>query len=213
MTIKENRRAFRHDQSKYPFYEAEGLLSPAREENGYRDYSEENLAILKRIKLLRSLHIPLEEIKAIQSGAVNLTTVLNRQLAQLTADRESLEKAWEICREMRDEGVLYETLDAQKYLDSMDQNGMQARRSFFPIRLQGPGCPGGVFRQNVRSGILCLPLDYLFAAGMSYSGHRPIRRGESFGFCGRASSHAVSGAVVSFFASNNAGENGSSAFG
>lgn len=126
MTIKEIEELSGMTRANIRFYEAEGLLSPAREENGYRDYSEENLAILKRIKLLRSLHIPLEEIKAIQSGAVNLTTVLNRQLAQLTADRESLEKAWEICREMRDEGVLYETLDAQKYLDSMDQNGMQA---------------------------------------------------------------------------------------
>ncbi len=61
MTIKEIEELSGMTRANIRFYEAEGLLSPAREENGYRDYSEENLAILKRIKLLRSLHIPLEE--------------------------------------------------------------------------------------------------------------------------------------------------------
>ena len=36
------------------FYEAEGLLAPRRNaENGYRDYGEAEVEVLKRIKLLR----------------------------------------------------------------------------------------------------------------------------------------------------------------
>ena len=38
------------------FYEAEGLLSPRRNsQNGYRDYGETEVEVLRRIKLLRKL--------------------------------------------------------------------------------------------------------------------------------------------------------------
>lgn len=40
------------------FYESEGLLKPERSSNGYRDYSEEEAEILRRIKLLRKLGSP-----------------------------------------------------------------------------------------------------------------------------------------------------------
>ncbi|MDR3784395.1 MAG: MerR family transcriptional regulator, partial [Dysosmobacter sp.] len=39
------------------YYEAEGLLAPARSGNGYRDYSEEDLRTLEKIKLLRRLGV------------------------------------------------------------------------------------------------------------------------------------------------------------
>ena len=52
------------------FYEAEGLLTPRRNsENGYRDYGDADVAVLRRIKLLRKLGVPLEEIRQMQSGA------------------------------------------------------------------------------------------------------------------------------------------------
>ena len=42
------------------FYEAEGLLTPRRNsENGYRDYGDEDVAVLRRIKLMRKLGLPL----------------------------------------------------------------------------------------------------------------------------------------------------------
>lgn len=41
------------------FYEQEGLLKPDRNaQNGYREYSEEDLLLLQKIKLLRKLSIP-----------------------------------------------------------------------------------------------------------------------------------------------------------
>ena len=52
------------------FYEAEGLLSPRRNsQNGYRDYGETEVEVLRRIKLLRKLGLPLEEIRQMQHGA------------------------------------------------------------------------------------------------------------------------------------------------
>ena len=52
MTIKEIEELAGMPRANIRYYEAEGLLSPVRSENGYRDYSEEDLSILKKIKLL-----------------------------------------------------------------------------------------------------------------------------------------------------------------
>ena len=55
------------------FYEKEGLLTPARNsENGYRDYGEEDVRTLEKIKLLRKLDVPLEEIRRLQQGLLTL---------------------------------------------------------------------------------------------------------------------------------------------
>ena len=46
------------------FYEEQGLISPRRNsENGYREYGDEEVHVLRRIKLLRKLGIPIEEIR------------------------------------------------------------------------------------------------------------------------------------------------------
>ena len=53
---------------------------PARGENNYRDYSEEDLATLEKVKLLRQLHMDLATIRAVQSGALPLERALFTQL-------------------------------------------------------------------------------------------------------------------------------------
>ena len=45
------------------YYCQKGLLNPQSSENGYRDFSEEDVELLKKISLLRSLGISVEEIR------------------------------------------------------------------------------------------------------------------------------------------------------
>lgn len=61
------------------FYEAEGLLTPRRnQDNGYRDYGEPDVETLRRIKLLRKLGVPIEEIRRIQSGRLTVADAMRR---------------------------------------------------------------------------------------------------------------------------------------
>jgi len=46
MTIKEVEQCLGVPRATVRFYEKEGLLSPTREENGYRDYSQEDVVLL-----------------------------------------------------------------------------------------------------------------------------------------------------------------------
>ena len=68
MTIKELEERSGLERATIRFYEKEGLLSPKRLDNGYRDYSEAELELLLRIRLLRDIHLPLDEIRALETG-------------------------------------------------------------------------------------------------------------------------------------------------
>ena len=47
------------------FYESQGLLTPERADNGYREYHQDNIEVLKKIKLLRKIGISVEDIKSV----------------------------------------------------------------------------------------------------------------------------------------------------
>lgn len=123
MTIKEIETLAGMTRANIRFYESEGLLSPARHSNGYRDYSENDLEVLKRIRLLRTLHISLDEIKSLQTGDRELTDALDEHLKRLESEKTGLEQSEEICKVMRSDGVQFQTLDAQHYLDAMTSMG------------------------------------------------------------------------------------------
>ena len=60
-------------------YESKGLLKPAREtENDYRDYTEEDVARLKTIAILRKLDLSVAEIKEWTDGQSGLSDLLHR---------------------------------------------------------------------------------------------------------------------------------------
>lgn len=121
MTIKEIEELAGMPRANIRYYEAEGLLSPVRSENGYRDYSEEDLSILKKIKLLRSLHMSMDEIKALHTGERELSVVLEQQIQKLAANKEELDKAQSVCETMYKDGSRYESLDAEKYLKNLNE--------------------------------------------------------------------------------------------
>ena len=120
MTIREAEQRTGLDRATIRFYEKEGLISPKRQENGYRDYGEADITALLRIKLLRELGVSLEEIRALQQGAQALPDTLARRMAALEREMADAGAARETCRAIREEGVGYESLDPEKYLNRED---------------------------------------------------------------------------------------------
>lgn len=103
------------------FYEQEGLLSPRRNlENGYRDYSQQEVDTLMRIKLLRKLGLPLEEIRRLQAGRITVADAMRRHLITLERERENLEQAARLCRQLSEQNVPLDGLDADGLLSRME---------------------------------------------------------------------------------------------
>jgi DNA-binding transcriptional MerR regulator len=104
------------------FYEAEGLLTPRRNsENGYREYGDAEVETLRRIKLLRKLGMPLEEIRQMQGGVHTVGDGMRRHLVTLERDRTNLEEAARLCAELADCRERLDALDAQSLLGRMEQ--------------------------------------------------------------------------------------------
>lgn len=51
------------------YYEAQGLVSPCRDESGYRHYSEEEVACLQEIDMYRRLDLSIHDIKRLMSAS------------------------------------------------------------------------------------------------------------------------------------------------
>lgn len=121
MTIKDIESASGIPRANIRFYEAQGFISPNRAENGYRDYSEAELETLLRIKLLRSLEISIEEIKALISGDAELSPLLAKHMAALAEKRETVTRLHELCGMMQADSVSFDSLDARRYLSIYEQ--------------------------------------------------------------------------------------------
>lgn len=104
------------------FYEDQGLLSPARNKvNGYRDYTEENIDLLLKIKLLRKMAIPIEEIRKILENRLSFADCLDRHQIYLNHERKNLERIQELCEDMSRESVSFEKLSTHLYLERLEQ--------------------------------------------------------------------------------------------
>lgn len=102
------------------FYEEQGLLHPSRNlENGYRDYSEQDVAVLYQIKLLRKLSVPIEEIRSLLENRLTLSDCLNRHLIYLAHEEKNLSYMKNICSDIVSSNATLASLEVDQYLLKM----------------------------------------------------------------------------------------------
>ena len=66
------------------YYEEKGLIHPKKLDNGYRDYSDEDVEVLKKISLLRNLGLSISEIALyLDSKEEALASILRRKEHEL----------------------------------------------------------------------------------------------------------------------------------
>lgn len=104
------------------FYEEQGLLSPRRNsENGYRDYGSEEIDILRRIKLMRKLGVPIGDIRQMQSGALTVADGMRRHLVTLEREEQNIKQAVRLCSVLTEQEIRLDTLDAEAVLAEMEE--------------------------------------------------------------------------------------------
>lgn len=125
MNINELERLTGITKQNIRFYEKKALLHPNRNpENNYREYSEEDVATLKTIKLLRKLDFSLEDIHSVLSAEIPLHTLLEQHLGELQSRKQKLQSCIDICHDLLLTDIA--KIDVEKTLEKMDrieQNG------------------------------------------------------------------------------------------
>lgn len=84
MQIKEVEMLTGMTRANIRFYEKQGLLNRTiRNEYNYRDYTEEDVRQLQRIKLLRMLEVSMEDIKEMKDDISKMEQMILERLSNL----------------------------------------------------------------------------------------------------------------------------------
>ena len=112
MNIREVETLVGIKKTNIRYYEDEGLITPKRNAgNNYREYSPQDVEILRKIKQLRELDIPLADIREVISGRLSLTEAADRRLARLQNEKEHLQIIEDLCLKIRSEEMTFGTMD------------------------------------------------------------------------------------------------------
>ncbi|MBQ1484298.1 MAG: MerR family transcriptional regulator [Firmicutes bacterium] len=104
------------------FYEDQGLIDPGRDpQNGYREYSMDDVRRLEQIKLMRRLGVSCENIRKMKEGGLTLERCMREHLRELEKNGESIEHMKIICGELSRESGDYSSMDASSYLARMKE--------------------------------------------------------------------------------------------
>lgn len=102
MTIKDVCKKTNLTAKAVRYYEEEGLLKPERiEDNSYRNYTEEDLEILKKIKLFRYLDFSIDEIrKLLKSDKEKMKKLILEKTAELQEKNVQNNIKKDLCKEL-----------------------------------------------------------------------------------------------------------------
>lgn len=70
------------------YYEKEGLIKPTRNKNNYREYNQNDIELLQLILTLRSMEIPIDDIKSILSGDLSIRHCLKNKQEYFQAKKK-----------------------------------------------------------------------------------------------------------------------------
>lgn len=115
MKIQELENELNISRANIRFYEKEGLLNPARKENGYRDYSDNDIAVLKKIIVYRKLGVSVTDIKRIFNGELELQEAVSQSIENLQKEIERLNGSIELCKEIQNDNIDNNSFDEEHY--------------------------------------------------------------------------------------------------
>ncbi|MBO5110583.1 MAG: MerR family transcriptional regulator [Clostridia bacterium] len=84
-------------QKAIRLYESKGLVHISRSDNGYRDYSEEDVESLRRIKLLRETGVSLSDIKLLFGGVTTLEETVQKRKREILGESGKQSDQYLLC--------------------------------------------------------------------------------------------------------------------
>lgn len=121
MKIKEVEKILKVSRSNIRFYEKEGLLTPTRGDNEYRNYSDKDIVKLKKIIMLRKCNISIDDIKCLFNKTKSLEEISLKQISKIDKCMKELEGAKTLCRKLSLETKNIDRINADKYMNIINK--------------------------------------------------------------------------------------------
>ena len=171
MTIKEVEQLLEVPRATIRFYEKQGLIAPARGENGYRDYTDEDFETLKKIIILRKIGMTVEEIRDLFDGIQSMDKALDANIENLQKQMDELKGAIKLSQKMKEDIVQLDSMNVNAYWHTIEEEENQGNR-FIDIAKDIIEIERGVFTSYLM--IRIMKYSDLAQCGMIYAKAFPI---------------------------------------
>lgn len=113
--------------SNIRFYEKKGLIGPDRDKDSkYRNYTEEDLDLIKQILLFRKMDFSIETISHILNNKLTIEAAIQNQITELEEKRDSIQSSIDLCKKIAGDGQ-YSSLDTDYYLSYVKEEEKKGR--------------------------------------------------------------------------------------
>lgn len=119
MKIKDVEKRVGMTQTNIRYYEKSGLLDRTlRNENNYREYTEEDVKQLQRIKVLRLLGVSPSDIKLLSVDEVSMKEIMKKRIEELEKETKELKDIQKICENILDRDIDFYSMNESILIDN-----------------------------------------------------------------------------------------------
>ncbi len=122
MKIKELETVLSISRSNIRFYEKQGLFSPERKDNNYREYTEHDIEALKKIIVLRKMGFSVEEIKLIQNNELPFTEAITNAQHRIEDEIEQLNGSLKLIKKVAKENSSFDEIDIDEHWNAISES-------------------------------------------------------------------------------------------
>ena len=122
MKIKELENLLSISRSNVRFYEKQGLFSPERKDNNYREYTNQDIEVLKKIIILRKMGFTVEEIKLIQNNDLSFAEAIANAQRRIEDEIEQLNGSLKLIKQVAQENLSYDGIDIDKHWNTISES-------------------------------------------------------------------------------------------
>lgn len=122
LKIKELENILSISRSNIRFYEKQGLFSPERKDNNYREYTEQDIEVLKKIIIFRKMGFTVEEIKLIQNNDLPFAEAIANAQRRIEDEIEQLNGSLKLIKQVAQENLSFDEIDIDEHWNTISES-------------------------------------------------------------------------------------------
>ena len=122
MKIKELENLLSISRSNIRFYEKQGLFCPERKDNNYREYTNQDIEVLKKIIIFRKMGFTVEEIKLIQNNDLPFAEAIANAQRRIEDEIEQLNGSLKLIKQVAQENLSFDEIDIDEHLNTISES-------------------------------------------------------------------------------------------
>ena len=121
LKIKELENLLSISRSNVRFYEKQGLFSPERKDNNYREYTNQDIEVLKKIIIFRKMGFTVEEIKLIQNNDLPFAEAIANAQRRIEDEIEQLNGSLKLIKQVAQENLSFDEIDIDEHWNTISE--------------------------------------------------------------------------------------------